>query len=206
MIMIDILYQKIRRLYNDFLHFSDFGKTFSILGLILFLICLFFVIQKYLFWVLIVLLIFLFFRIYFWQNSHQLIFKNSPRLAANVVLESYSRKGFLKRDVLKMESFQNQNSEKVIKPNLAIFDFEFAKNEISQDYATDEILTYEGQEAWSSYLTNHAERSSFQVARVSLINKDSYFVLHVIFKPNKSVKLLNRQEVYAANEQDSDFS
>ena len=57
MIMIDILYQKIRRLYNDFLHFSDFGKTFSILGLILFLICLFFVIQKYLFWVLIVLLV-----------------------------------------------------------------------------------------------------------------------------------------------------
>ncbi|MFR0549071.1 hypothetical protein ACLUX9_09640 [Limosilactobacillus reuteri subsp. suis] len=204
--MIDKLYQKIRRLYNDFLHFSGFWKIVTIIGLILFLIFLFLLIQKYLLWVLISLLGLLFFRIYMWQNSHQLIFKDSARLAASIVLESYSRKGFVTRDVLKMESFKNQDSEKVSKPDLAIFDFEFAKNEIGQDYATDEILTYEGQEAWSSYLINHAERSSFQVARVSLIDKDSYFVLHLILKPNRSVKLLNRQEVYAANEQDSDFS
>ena len=206
MTMIDKLYQRLRRLYNDFLHFSDFGKIFSILGLILLLIFIFYLIQKYLFLFLIILLIFLFFRIYFWQNSHQLIFRNSSRLAANVVLESYSRKGFIKRDIFKMENFKNQNSEKVLKPNLAIFDFEFAKSEVGLDYASDEVLTYEAQEAWSSYLVNHAERSSFQVARATIIDKQSYFMLRLIFKPNKEVELLNRREVYAANDCDSDFS
>lgn len=204
--MIDKLYQRIRRLYNDFLHFSDFGKILSILGLLLLLLFIFFLMQKYLFWLLIILLIFLFIRIYFWQNSHQLIFKDSARLAANTVLESYARKGFVKRDIFKMENFKNQSSEKALKPNLAIFVFEFAKTEVSLDYATDDVLTYEAQEAWSSYLINHAERSSFQIARACLIDKQSYFELQIILKPNRSVQLLNRQEVYAANDRDSDFS
>ncbi|MBC9710588.1 MAG: hypothetical protein H9W80_15470, partial [Enterococcus sp.] len=67
------------------------------------------------------------------------------------------------------------------------------------------VLTYESQQSWHRYLLDNSERSSFDVQRVALIDRDSHYLLRIIFHDNKHCQLLKRDEVYNKQSRDRDF-
>lgn len=204
--MIDRLYQKIRRLYNDFLYFSVFWQFVTIVCLIIVILLILLLVKKYAVWLFLILLIILAIRVYLFGNSHHLFWRDSTRRCVQVILESYVRKGLVLRNIFKLDTFKDQISEKERKPNVAVYELELSRDEVTEDFSSDEILTFEAQDAWNRYLINHAERSAFQIANVSLVDHNSYFLMIIVLKNNRDVNLLDREEVYAKNQKDSDFS
>ena len=81
-----------------------------------------------------------------------------------------------------------------------------AKSEVAIDIVqNEEVLTYEAQQSWQRYLLDNSERASFGVQRVALVDRDSHYLLRIIFRDNKHCQLLDRNEVYNKQLMDSDF-
>lgn len=90
--------------------------------------------------------------------------------------------------------------------NRAIYEFELAKSEVAVDIVKNEdVLTFEAQQSWQRYLLDNSERSSFGVQRVALVDRDSHYLLRIIFRDNKHCQLLKRDEVYNKQSRDRDF-
>lgn len=97
-------------------------------------------------------------------------------------------------------------SEKLRTFNRAIYEFELAKSEVDFDIVQNEaVLTFEAQQSWQRYLLDNSERSSFNVQRVALIDRDSHYLLRIIFCDKKHCQLLDRNEVYNNQLEDRDF-
>lgn len=201
----DRLRMKIKQFTADFSHFSDAGKAATIIVIVLLLIALYFLIVKFAFWLILLAIIMVFIGLYFVEHTNQIWRENDARKAVTAVVDGLTRKGFLTRDIFKLNGL-DMPSEKIRTFNRAVYEFELAKSEVAIDIINNvDVLTYEAQQSWQRFLLDNSERTSFYVQRVALIDKDSHYLLRVILRDKKHCRLLKRDEVYNKQLIDRDF-
>lgn len=201
----DRLRMKIKQFTADFSHFSDAGKAATIIVIVLLLIALYFLIVKFAFWLILLAIIMVFIGLYFVEHTNQIWRENDARKAVTAVVDGLTRKGFLTRDIFKLNGL-DMPSEKIRTFNRAVYEFELAKSEVAIDIINNvDVLTYEAQQSWQRFLLDNSERTSFYVQRVALIDKDSHYLLRVILRDKKHCRLLKREDVYNKQLKDRDF-
>ncbi|MFR0608805.1 hypothetical protein ACLUV9_10580 [Limosilactobacillus balticus] len=201
----DNLRQKIKQFAADFSHFSNAGKSATIIITLLSLIGVYFFIVKFAFWLILIAIVVVFIWLYFVEHTNQLWRAKDARKAVTAVIDGLTRKGFITRNIFKLNGL-SMPSEKLRTFNRAIYEFELAKSEVNLDIINNEdVLTFEAQQSWQRYLLDNSERSSFAVQRVALVDRDSHFLLKIIFKDKKHCQLLKREDVYNHQLMDRDF-
>lgn len=199
------LRQKIKQFAADFSHFSDVGKAASLIIAILLLIAIYFFIVKFAFWLVLLAIVAVLIGLYFVEHTNQLWRANDARKAVTAVVDGLTRKGFITRDYFKLTGM-SMPSEKLRTFNRATYELELAKSEVNVDIVSNgNVLTYEAQQSWQRYLLDNSERSSFDVQRVALVDRDSHYLLRIIFRDKKHCQLLKREEVYNNQSRDRDF-
>ena len=199
------LRQKIKQFAADFSHFSDVGKAVSLIIAILLLIAIYFFIVKFVFWLVLLAIVAVLIGLYFVEHTNQLWRANDARKAVTAVVDGLTRKGFITRDYFKLTGM-SMPSEKLRTFNRATYELELAKSEVNVDIVSNgNVLTYEAQQSWQRYLLDNSERSSFAVQRVVLVDRDSHYLLRIIFRDKKHCQLLKREEVYNNQSRDRDF-
>ena len=201
----DKLRQHIKQFASDFSHFSDVGKAATIIIALLSLIALYLFVVKFAFWLILLAIIAVLIGLYFVEHTNQIWRANDARKAVTAVVDGLTRKGFITRNIFKLDGL-NMPSEILRTFNRAVYEFELAKSEVAIDIVqNEEVLTYEAQQSWQRYLLDNSERASFGVQRVALVDRDSHYLLRIIFRDNKHCQLLDRNEVYNKQLMDSDF-
>lgn len=203
--IMDRLRQQIKQFASDFAKFSSAGKAATVIIIILLLVAAYLLIVKFAFWLVLLAIVAVLIGLYFVEHTNQLWRANDARKAVTAVIDGLTRKGFLTRDIFKLDGL-DMPSERLRTFNRAIYEFELSKVEVAVDiFKNEEVLTYEAQQSWQRYLLDNSERSSFGVQRVALIDKDSHYLLRLIFRDKKHCKLLDRKEVYNKQSEDRDF-
>lgn len=201
----DRLRQKIKQFAADFSKFSDTGKAATIFISILLLIGAYLFIVKFAFWLILLAIVTVLIGLYFVEHTNQIWRANDARKAVTAVIDGLTRKGFLTRNIFKLDGL-NMPSETLRTFNRAVYEFELAKSEVNLDIVNNEdVLTFEAQRSWQRYLLDNSERSSFAVQRVALVDRDSHYLLRIIFRDEKHCRLLKREEVYNKQLMDRDF-
>ena len=201
----DRLRQQIKQFASDFSKFSDVGKAATIVISILLLIGAYLFIVKFAFWLILLAIIAVLIGLYFVEHTNQIWRANDARKAVTAVVDGLTRKGFITRNIFKLDGL-SMPSERLRTFNRAIYEFELAKSEVDLDIVQNEdVLTFEAQQSWQRYLLDNSERSSFGVQRVAMVDRDSHFLLKIIFKNKKHCQLLKREEVYNKQLEDRDF-
>lgn len=201
----DKLRQQIKQFAADFSKFSDVGKAATIVISILLLIGAYLFIVKFAFWLILLAIIAVLIGLYFVEHTNQLWRAKDARKAVTAVVDGLTRKGFITRNIFKLNGL-SMPSERLRTFNRAIYEFELAKSEVAIDIVQNEdVLTYEAQQSWQRYLLDNSERSSFGVKRVALIDRDSHYLMRIIFRDNKNCQFLKREEVYNNQLRDRDF-
>ena len=201
----DRLRQQIKQFASDFSKFSDVGKAATIVISILLLIGAYLFIVKFAFWLILLAIIAVLIGLYFVEHTNQIWRANDARKAVTAVVDGLTRKGFITRNIFKLDGL-SMPSERLRTFNRAIYEFELAKSEVDLDIVQNEdVLTFEAQQSWQRYLLDNSERSSFGVQRVAMVDRDSHFLLKIIFKDKKHGQLLKREEVYNKQLEDRDF-
>lgn len=201
----DRLRQQIKQFASDFSKFSDVGKAATIVISILLLIGAYLFIVKFAFWLILLAIIAVLIGLYFVEHTNQIWRANDARKAVTAVVDGLTRKGFITRNIFKLDGL-SMPSERLRTFNRAIYEFELAKSEVDLDIVQNEdVLTFEAQQSWQRYLLDNSERSSFGVQRVAMVDRDSHFLLKIIFKDKKHCQLLKREEVYNKQLEDRDF-
>lgn len=201
----DKLRQKIKQFTADFSKFSDVAKAATIIIAILAIIGAYLFVVKFAFWLILLAIIAVLISLYFVEHTNQLWRATDARKAVTAVVDGLTRKGFLTRNIFKLNGL-DMPSEKLRTFNRAIYEFELAKSEVDIDIINNkDVLTYEAQQSWQRYLLDNSERSSFAVKRVTLVDRDSHYLLRIIFKDNKHCQLLKREDVYNHQIRDRDF-
>lgn len=201
----DNLRQKIKQFAADFSKFSDVGKAATIVISILLLIGAYLFIVKFAFWLILIAIIAVLISLYFVEHTNQLWRSNDARKAVTAVIDGLTRKGFITRNIFKLDGL-DMPSETLRTSNRAVYEFELAKSEVNLDVVNNEdVLTFEAQQSWQRYLLDNSERSSFDVQRVALVDRDSHYLLRIIFRDKKHCQLLKREEVYNNQSRDRDF-
>lgn len=201
----DKLRQQIKQFAADFSHFSDMAKAATIIIAILAIIGAYLFIVKFAFWLILLAIVAVLIGLYFVEHTNQLWRSNDARKAVTAVIDGLTRKGFLTRNIFKLNGL-SMPSEKLRTYNRAIYEFELAKSEVDLDIAQNEdVLTFEAQQSWQRYLLDNSERSSFAVQRVALLDRDSHYLLRIIFRDKKHCEVLKREDVYNKQLMDSDF-
>ena len=201
----DRLRQQIKQFASDFSKFSDVGKAATIVISILLLIGAYLFIVKFAFWLILLAIIAVLIGLYFVEHTNQIWRANDARKAVTAVVDGLTRKGFITRNIFKLAGL-SMPSERLRTFNRAIYEFELAKSEVDLDIVQNEdVLTFEAQQSWQRYLLDNSERSSFGVQRVAMVDRDSHFLLKIIFKDKKHCQLLKREEVYNKQLEDRDF-
>ena len=201
----DKLRQKIKQFTADFSHFSDVAKAATIIIAILAVVGAYLFIVKFAFWLILLAIIAVLISLYFVEHTNQIWRANDARKAVTAVVDGLTRKGFITRNIFKLDGL-NMPSEILRTFNRAVYEFELAKSEVAIDIVqNEEVLTYEAQQSWQRYLLDNSERASFGVQRVALVDRDSHYLLRIIFRDNKHCQLLDRNEVYNKQLMDSDF-
>lgn len=201
----DKLRQKIKQFTADFSHFSDVAKAATIIIAILAVVGAYLFIVKFAFWLILLAIIAVLIGLYFVEHTNQIWRANDARKAVTAVVDGLTRKGFITRNIFKLDGL-NMPSEILRTFNRAIYEFELAKSEVAIDIVqNEEVLTYEAQQSWQRYLLDNSERASFGVQRVALVDRDSHYLLRIIFRDNKHCQLLDRNEVYNKQSRDRDF-
>lgn len=199
------LRQKIKQFAADFSHFSDVGKAASLIIAILLLIAIYFFIVKFAFWLVLLAIVGVLIGLYFVEHTNQLWRANDARKAVTAVVDGLTRKGFITRNYFKLTGM-SVPSEKLRTFNQATYELELAKSEVNIDIINNgDVLTFESQQSWQRYLLDNSERSSFAVQRVVLVDRDSHYLLRIIFRDNKHCQLLKREDVYNKQLEDRDF-
>lgn len=201
----DKLRQKIKQFTADFSKFSDVAKAATIIIAILAIIGAYLFVVKFAFWLILLAIIAVLISLYFVEHTNQLWRATDARKAVTAVVDGLTRKGFLTQNIFKLNGL-DMPSEKLRTFNRAIYEFELAKSEVDIDIINNkDVLTYEAQQSWQRYLLDNSERSSFAVKRVTLVDRDSHYLLRIIFKDNKHCQLLKREDVYNHQIRDRDF-
>lgn len=201
----DKLRQKIKQFTADFSHFSDVAKAATIIIAILAVVGAYLFIVKFAFWLILLAIIAVLIGLYFVEHTNQIWRANDARKAVTAVVDGLTRKGFITRNIFKLDGL-NMPSEILRTFNRAVYEFELAKSEVAIDIVqNEEVLTYEAQQSWQRYLLDNSERASFGVQRVALVDRDSHYLLRIIFRDNKHCQLLDRNEVYNKQSRDRDF-
>lgn len=201
----DRLRQYIKQFFSDFSKFSSAGKAATIIIVLLSLIGIYFFILKFAFWLVLIAIVVVLIGLYFVEHTNQLWRANDTRKAVTAVVDGLTRKGFITRNMFKLDGL-SMPSETLRTFNRAVYEFELAKSEVDIDIINNEdVLTYEAQQSWQRYLLDNSERSSFAVKRVTLVDRDSHYLLRIIFKDNKHCQLLKREDVYNHQIRDRDF-
>lgn len=201
----DRLRQQIKQFAADFSKFSDVAKAATIIIAILAVVGAYLFIVKFAFWLILLVIIAVLIGLYFVEHTNQIWRANDARKAVTVVVDGLTRKGFITRNIFKLDGL-NMPSEILRTFNRAVYEFELAKSEVAIDIVqNEEVLTYEAQQSWQRYLLDNSERASFGVQRVALVDRDSHYLLRIIFRDNKHCQLLDRNEVYNKQLMDSDF-
>ena len=201
----DKLRQHIKQFASDFSKFSDVAKAATIIIAVLVIIGAYLFIIKFAFWLILLAIIAVLIGLYFVEHTNQLWRANDAKKAVTAVVDGLTRKGFITRNIFKLGGL-SMPSEKLRTFNRALYEFELAKSEVDLDIVQNEdVLTFEAQQSWQRYLLDNSERSSFAVQRVALVDRDSHFLLKIIFKDKKHCRLLKREEVYNKQFQDRDF-
>lgn len=201
----DNLRQKIKQFAADFSKFSDVGKAATIVISILLLIGAYLFIVKFAFWLILLAIIAVLIGLYFVEHTNQIWRANDARKAVTAVIDGLTRKGFITRNIFKLDGL-SMPSEKLRTFNRAVYEFELAKSEVDLDIVQNEdVLTFEAQQSWQRYLLDNSERSSFAVQRVALLDRDSHYLLRIIFRDKKHCEVLKREDVYNKQLMDSDF-
>lgn len=201
----DKLREKIEQFTSDFAHFSNAGKAATIIIATLLLISAYFFVVKFAFWLVLLAIVMVLIGLYFVEHTNQIWRTSDARKAVTAVVDGLARKGFINRDYFKLTGL-SMPSEKLRTFNRAVYELELAKSEVNIDIVSNgNVLTYESQQSWHRYLLDNSERSSFDVQRVALIDRDSHYLLRIIFHDNKHCQLLKRDEVYNKQSRDRDF-
>ncbi|MBC9708600.1 MAG: hypothetical protein H9W80_05040 [Enterococcus sp.] len=201
----DRLRQQIKQFAADFSKFSDVAKAATIIIAILAVVGAYLFIVKFAFWLILLVIIAVLIGLYFVEHTNQIWRANDARKAVTAVVDGLTRKGFITRNIFKLDGL-NMPSEILRTFNRAVYEFELAKSEVAIDIVqNEEVLTYEAQQSWQRYLLDNSERASFGVQRVALVDRDSHYLLRIIFRDNKHCQLLDRNEVYNKQLMDSDF-
>ncbi|MCI7517453.1 MAG: hypothetical protein MSE70_10540 [Streptococcus sp.] len=201
----DRLRQQIKQFAADFSKFSDVAKAATIIIAILAVVGAYLFIVKFAFWLILLAIIAVLIGLYFVEHTNQIWRANDARKAVTAVVDGLTRKGFITRNIFKLDGL-NMPSEILRTFNRAVYEFELAKSEVAIDIVqNEEVLTYEAQQSWQRYLLDNSERASFGVQRVALVDRDSHYLLRIIFRDNKHCQLLDRNEVYNKQLMDSDF-
>ena len=201
----DRLRQQIKQFAADFSKFSDVAKAATIIIAILAVVGAYLFIVKFAFWLILLAIIAVLIGLYFVEHTNQIWRANDARKAVTAVVDGLTRKGFITRNIFKLDGL-NMPSEILRTFNRAVYEFELAKSEVAIDIVqNEEVLTYEAQQSWQRYLLDNSERASFGVQRVALVDRDSHYLLRIIFRDNKHCQLLDREEVYNKQLMDSDF-
>lgn len=201
----DRLRQQIKQFAADFSKFSDVAKAATIIIAILAVVGAYLFIVKFAFWLILLAIIAVLIGLYFVEHTNQIWRANDARKAVTAVVDGLTRKGFITRNIFKLDGL-NMPSEILRTFNRAVYEFELAKSEVVIDIVqNEEVLTYEAQQSWQRYLLDNSERASFGVQRVALVDRDSHYLLRIIFRDNKHCQLLDRNEVYNKQLMDSDF-
>ena len=201
----DRLRQQIKQFAADFSKFSDVAKAATIIIAILAVVGAYLFIVKFAFWLILLAIIAVLIGLYFVEHTNQIWRANDARKAVTAVVDGLTRKGFITRNIFKLDGL-NMPSEILRTLNRAVYEFELAKSEVAIDIVqNEEVLTYEAQQSWQRYLLDNSERASFGVQRVALVDRDSHYLLRIIFRDNKHCQLLDRNEVYNKQLMDSDF-
>lgn len=201
----DRLRQQIKQFASDFSKFSDMAKAATVIIAMLTIVGAYLFIVKFAFWLIMIAIIAVLIGLYFIEHTNQLWRAGDARKAVTAVIDGLTRKGFLTRNIFKLDGL-SMPSEKLRTFNRAIYEFELAKSEVDLDIVQNEdVLTFEAQQSWQRYLLDNSERSSFGVQRVALVDRDSHFLLKIIFKDKKHCQLLKREEVYNKQLEDRDF-
>lgn len=201
----DRLRQQIKQFAADFSKFSDVAKAATIIIAILAVVGAYLFIVKFVFWLILLAIIAVLIGLYFVEHTNQIWRANDARKAVTAVVDGLTRKGFITRNIFKLDGL-NMPSEILRTFNRAVYEFELAKSEVAIDIVqNEEVLTYEAQQSWQRYLLDNSERASFGVQRVALVDRDSHYLLRIIFRDNKHCQLLDRNEVYNKQLMDSDF-
>lgn len=201
----DKLREKIEQFTSDFAHFSNAGKAATIIIATLLLISAYFFVVKFAFWLVLLAIVMVLIGLYFVEHTNQIWRTSDARKAVATVVDGLARKGFINRDYFKLTGL-SMPSEKLRTFNRAVYELELAKSEVNIDIVSNgNVLTYESQQSWHRYLLDNSERSSFDVQRVALIDRDSHYLLRIIFHENKHCQLLKRDEVYNKQSRDRDF-
>lgn len=203
--IMDRLRQQIKQFASDFAKFSSAGKAATVIIIILLLVAAYLLIVKFAFWLVLLAIVAVLIGLYFVEHTNQLWRANDARKAVTAVIDGLTRKGFLTRNIFKLDGL-SMPSETLRTFNRAIYEFELAKSEVAVDIVKNEdVLTFEAQQSWQRYLLDNSERSSFGVQRVALVDRDSHYLLRIIFRDNKHCQLLKRDEVYNKQSRDRDF-
>ncbi len=203
--IMDRLRQQIKQFASDFAKFSSAGKAATVIIIILLLVAAYLLIVKFAFWLVLLAIVAVLIGLYFVEHTNQLWRANDARKAVTAVIDGLTRKGFLTRNIFKLGGL-SMPSETLRTFNRAIYEFELAKSEVAVDIVKNEdVLTFEAQQSWQRYLLDNSERSSFGVQRVALVDRDSHYLLRIIFRDNKHCQLLKRDEVYNKQSRDRDF-
>lgn len=201
----DRLRQQIKQFAADFSHFSDVAKAATIIIALLVIIGAYLFIVKFAFWLVLIAVIAVLIGVYFVEHTNQIWRTSDARKAVTTVVDGLARKGFINCDYFKLTGL-SMPSEKLRTFNRAVYELELAKSEVNIDIVSNgNVLTYESQQSWHRYLLDNSERSSFDVQRVALIDRDSHYLLRIIFHDNKHCQLLKRDEVYNKQSRDRDF-
>lgn len=201
----DRLRQQIKQFAADFSKFSDVAKAATIIIAILAVVGAYLFIVKFAFWLILLAIIAVLIGLYFVEHTNQIWRANDARKAVTAVVDGLTRKGFITRNIFKLDGL-NMPSEILRTFNRAVYEFELAKSEVAIDIVqNEEVLTYEAQQSWQRYLLDNSERASFGVQRVALVDRDSHYLLRIIFRDKKHCQLLKREEVYDKQLTDRDF-
>ncbi|MRG63597.1 hypothetical protein [Limosilactobacillus reuteri] len=201
----DKLRQQIKQFASDFSKFSDAGKAATLIIGILLLIGAYFFVVKFAFWLIMIAIIAVLISLYFVEHTNQIWRANDARKAVTAVVDGLTRKGFITRNIFKLDGL-DMPSEKLRTFNRAIYEFELAKDEVAVDIISNEdVLTFEAQQSWRRYLLDNSERASFAVKRVALVDRNSHYLLRIIFRDKKHCEVLKREDVYNKQLVDSDF-
>lgn len=202
---LDKLRQKIKQFFSDFSGFSDIGKATTIVVAILLLIAAYLFMVKFALWLVLIAIVIVLIKLYFIEHTNQLWRANDARKAVTAVIDGLTRKGFITRNIFKLDGL-DMPSETLRTFDRAVYEFELAKSEVNLDVVNNEdVLTFEAQQSWQRYLLDNSERSSFTVKRVALVDRDSHYLLRIIFRDKKHCEVFKREDVYNKQLTDSDF-
>lgn len=201
----DRLRQQIKQFAADFSKFSDVAKAATIIIAILAVVGAYLFIVKFAFWLILLAIIAVLIGLYFVEHTNQIWRANDARKAVTAVIDGLTRKGFITRNIFKLDGL-DMPSETLRTFDRAVYEFELARSEVNLDVVNNEdVLTFEAQQSWQRYLLDNSERSSFTVKRVALVDRDSHYLLRIIFRDKKHCEVFKREDVYNKQLTDSDF-